>query len=291
MVSEYVPWRGSPTAVGDRILVNTATGLHALERKSGKVAWEEKKLGRCTYTVAGGRVFVRTQSGKLILATADAEGYRELSRFEPPRPDKAQPAWTFPVVSNGRLYVRDYDALLCYDVRDPAAREGREKVPDAVFVPTPPDVVERMLALAAVGKGDVVYDLGSGDGRIVIAAARGRGCKAVGVELDRGLVAKSRERARAAGVEGLATFERGDLFEADFSGASVVALYVLPGMSRKLLPKFDKLRPGSRIVAHCFPIPGMKPDRVLKVTSDEDDVERPLYLYTVPLRKEKHAGR
>lgn len=168
----------------------------------------------------------------------------------------------------------------------------RKRSPDAAFVPTPPDVVKRMLELAAVTKGDVVYDLGSGDGRVVIAAAKVHGCKAVGVELDKDLVAKSRERAKAAGVEKLATFEHGDLFEADFSGASVVARYVLPGMSQELIPKFETLKPGSRIVCHCFPIPGVKPDRVLKVTSDQDDVERPLYLYTLPLTKEtRGAGR
>jgi protein-L-isoaspartate O-methyltransferase len=163
----------------------------------------------------------------------------------------------------------------------------RKRVPDAAFVPTPHDVVKRMLELAAVTKGDAVYDLGSGDGRVVIAAAKTYGCKAFGVELDRELVAKSRDRAKAAGVEKLATFEQGDLFEADFSGATVVALYVTPSMSRKLIPKLDKLKPGSRVVCHGFPIPGVAPDKVVRVTSDEDDVERPIYLYTVPLRKEK----
>ena len=162
-----------------------------------------------------------------------------------------------------------------------------KRVPDAAFVPTPHDVVKRMLELATVTKGDAVYDLGSGDGRVVIAAAKTYGCKAFGVELDRALVAKSRDRAKAAGVEKLATFEQGDLFEADFSGATVVALYVTPSMSRKLIPKLDKLKPGSRVVCHCFPIPGVTPEKVVRVTSDEDDVERPVYLYTVPLRKEK----
>jgi hypothetical protein len=101
------------------------------------------------------------------------------------------------------------------------------------------------------------------------------------------LVKRSRERAKAAGVEKLVAIEHADLFEADFSDATVVALYILPAMSKKLVPKLDELKPGSRVVAHCFAIPGIVPDQVVKVTSDRDDVERPVYLYTVPLKKEK----
>jgi len=278
------PWLGSPTRVGDHVLLTTS-GLACLDWKTGTVTWEEKKVGRCTYTVADGKVFVRGQSGKLFLAPVDPKEWKLASEFTPPRPDKGQPAWTYPVVANGHLYIRDYDTLLCYDVRDPD--RPKKKVPDAVFVPTPPDVVAKMLELAAVKKDDVVYDLGSGDGRIVIAAAKTHGCQAVGVELDKELVEKSRDRAKEAKVEKLVMFEQDDLFEADFSKATVVALYILPTMSKKLIPKFDKLKPGSRIVSHCFPIPGVKPDKVVRVTSDEDDVERPVYLYTIPLSKEK----
>jgi outer membrane protein assembly factor BamB len=287
--NDYVPWLGSPTRDGDHLVINTIRGLRYLDWGTGKAAWEEK-LGRCTYTVADGKLFLRDQKGAVILAAADPAGYRERARFAPPRPDSGQPAWTFPVVANGRLYVRDYDALLCYDVRDPGRPRGKQ-VPDAVFVPTPDDVVAKMLELAEVKKADVVYDLGSGDGRVVIAAAKASGCKAVGVEIDRDLVALSRQKGKEAGVENLVTFERGDLFESDFSGATVVALYILPSMSQKLVPKLDKLRPGSRIVSHAFGIPGVVPDQVVKVTSAEDEVERPVYLYTVPLRREKPARR
>ena len=282
--ASYVPWLGSPTRVGDHVFINAMNGLVCLDWKTGGAVWEEK-LGRTMYTVADSKLFVRTQAGKVLLAAAGPKEYRELGQFAPPQADKGQPAWTFPVVAGGHLYVRDYDTLLCYDVRDPD--RSKKKVPDAVFVPTPADVVAKMLELAAVTKDDVVYDLGSGDGRIVIAAAKAHGCRAVGVELDKELVATSRDRAKEAGVEKLVTFEHDDLFAADFSGASVVALYVLPRMSQQLLPKLDKLKTGSRIVCHCFPIPGIKPDKVVKVTSDEDDVERPVYLYTIPMTKEK----
>src|SRR5262249_18999561 len=149
---------------------------------------------------------------------------------------------------------------------------------------------EKMLDLAAVKKTDVVYDLGSGDGRVLIAAAKRVGCRAVGVELDADLVKASRAAAKKAGVEELVRFEHGDLFEADFSGATVVALTMRPEMNRKLLPKLEELKQGSRVVCHCFAIPGVKPDKVVRVTSVEDDVERPVYLYTVPLTREKPHG-
>jgi outer membrane protein assembly factor BamB len=278
----YVPWLGSPTQVGGHIFLNTAQGLLCVERGTGRPAWEER-LGRCVYTVADGRLYVRSQKGPMYLAAADPKGYRSCGEFTPPLGDAKQPAWTFPVVAGGHLFVRDFDALLCYDVRD---ADRPKKGPDAVFVPTPMDVVKRMLELAAVKKSDVVYDLGSGDGRVVIAAARAFGCRAVGVELDGDLVKAARARAREAGVEKRVVFRQGDLFEADFAEADVVALYLLPEMNRRLVPKLGRLRPGARVVAHYFPLPGVRPDRVVKMTSEEDDVERRLYLYTVPLQKE-----
>jgi outer membrane protein assembly factor BamB len=278
----YVPWLGSPTQVGSHIFLNTAQGLLCIERGTGRPVWE-KRLGRCVYTVADGRLYVRSQKGPMYLAAADPKEYRPFGEFTPPLSDGKQPAWTFPVVANGHLFVRDFDTLLCYDVRD---RGRPKKDSDAVFVPTPMDVVKRMLEVAAVKKSDVVYDLGSGDGRVVIAAAKAFGCRAVGVELDEDLVKASRAQARAAGVEKRVSFRQGDLFEADCAEADVVALYLLPEMNKRLVPKLGRLRPGARVVAHYFPLPGVRPDRVVKMTSEEDDVERGLYLYTVPLKKE-----
>lgn len=286
----YVPWLGSPTALDDGVMVNTSSGLQWVDWKTGSVLWEEKSLGRCTYTVADGKVFVRTQSGRMLLGTAAAKGWSLVSEFSPPKTDAKDrsmdtPAYTFPVVANGYLYIRDFDSLSCYDVRAP--ERPQKQVPDAVFVPTPADVVRKMLQMAAVTKDDLVYDLGSGDGRIVIAAAQTYGCKAIGIEIEKDLVALSRVTATAAGCEKLATFEHGDIFEADFSKANVVALYILPAMSQKLIPKLDKLKPGSRVVSHYFAIPDVVPDKVIKITSEEDGVERPVYLYSVPLKREK----
>jgi outer membrane protein assembly factor BamB len=281
--NSYVPWLGSATQVGNHLFLNTNEGLLCIERGDGHPVWEER-LGHCVYTVAEGRLYIRSQNkGTMYLAAADPKEYRSSGEFTPPRADDKQPRWTFPVVANGHLFVRDFDTLLCYDVRDP----GRlKKEPGAVFVPTPADVVTRMLQVAAVRKGDLVYDLGSGDGRIVIAAAKTYGCRAVGVELDEDLVSASRTQAREAGVEDRVAFRHADLFEADFGDADVVALYLLPEMNRRLISKLDRLRPGTRVVAHCFPIPGLKPVKEVRVTSTEDDVERSIYLYTVPLKNE-----
>lgn len=147
-------------------------------------------------------------------------------------------------------------------------------VADAPFVPTSPEVVEAMLDLAGVTPEDVVYDLGSGDGRIVLAAAR-RGARAVGVELDADLVAQSRAAASAAGLAGLAEFHHGDVFEADVSGATVVTMYLFPSMTERLRPRLEALRPGSRIVSHIFGIGDWPPDRMVEVG------DRTIYLFTV----------
>ena len=125
--------------------------------------------------------------------------------------------------------------------------------PDVRFLATPQNIVDAMLELAQVTPADVVYDLGSGDGRIPITAARTFGARGVGVELDPRLVAESEARARREGVDGRVRFVTGDLFEADLHDATVVTLFLLPWMNMDLIPKFrSQLRAGARIVAHHF---------------------------------------
>ena len=141
------------------------------------------------------------------------------------------------------------------------AADFPEEIP---FVPTPMEVVDRMLELAEVKKGDVVYDLGSGDGRIVIRAAKKYGVKAVGIEMDSWLLDKARKDAKAAGVSHLVTFRAEDALNADISAATVVTLYMLPWFNEKIKPNFQKhLKPGARIVAHDFGIEGWKPDKTV----------------------------
>lgn len=135
---------------------------------------------------------------------------------------------------------------------------------DVVWVPTPPELVEAMLDLAKVTPQDFVMDLGSGDGRNVIAAAK-RGARAMGVEFNPKMVELSRRNAAAAGVSDKATFVEGDMYEADISKASVMALFLLPSNMLELRPKFVNLRPGSRIVSNTFGIEGWTPDQTVSV--------------------------
>jgi hypothetical protein len=157
----------------------------------------------------------------------------------------------------------------------------------APFITTPESVVERMLELAGTRPGDVVIDLGSGDGRIVIAAAKQFGASGIGIELSRGLVEESRRRAKTAGVAERVSFVQGDVLVADISAASVVTLYLLPGLIDKLQPRFiSELKPGTRIVAHAFGMAGWKPDRTetlrLQAPHPGQGPESKLYLWVVP---------
>jgi SAM-dependent methyltransferase len=138
---------------------------------------------------------------------------------------------------------------------------------DVVWVPTPPELVEKMLDLAAVTPQDFVIDLGSGDGRNVIGAAK-RGAQALGVEYNPNMVALSKKNAAAAGVSDKATFVEGDMYQADISKASVMALFLLPSNMLQLRQKFLDLRPGSRIVSNTFGIEGWTPDETVMMDGD-----------------------
>ncbi|MBN1506013.1 MAG: methyltransferase domain-containing protein [Sedimentisphaerales bacterium] len=158
------------------------------------------------------------------------------------------------------------------------------KHPDVVFVPTPPEVVAKMLELAKVTKDDVVYDLGCGDGRIVVAAAK-LGCKAYGFDVDPQRIKESNENVEQSGVGDLATIVQKDIFTLDLSGANVITLYLLPSLNVKLIPQLEKLKPGSRIVSHDFDMEGATPDQTVEVIS-ENGTQHMVYLWTTPLRKE-----
>ena len=155
------------------------------------------------------------------------------------------------------------------------------------FITTPGEVVERMLELAGTGAGDLVVDLGSGDGRIVIIAAQKYGARGLGIELDQRLVEKSRANARAANVADRVTFVQGDVLAADISQASVVTVYLLPSLIGQLQPRFiGELKPGTRIVSHAFSMTGWKPDatqtvRLAKRHPGQGD-ESTLHLWVVP---------
>ena len=151
----------------------------------------------------------------------------------------------------------------------------------APFVPTPAEVVDRMLQLAEVAPGDVVYDLGSGDGRIVIAAATKYGAKAVGFEIDRALVKQSRQAIAEAGLDHLAEIREQDIRTIDFSPATVVTMYLHPGANLRLRPALMRqLRPGARVVSHQFAMGNWQPDRVERL-KDTGGLTRTIYLWRI----------
>jgi ribosomal protein L11 methylase PrmA len=154
------------------------------------------------------------------------------------------------------------------------------QAPDVIFVPTPQDVVEEMLNMASVRKGDVLYDLGSGDGRIAVTAAKKYGIRAVGIDIDPERIREATENARRAGVADLVQFRREDLFKADFHEATVVTLYLLPDLNVKLRPRlWQELKPGTRIVSHQFDMADWKPEKQLELNG------RTIYFWTIPGRK------
>ncbi len=158
-----------------------------------------------------------------------------------------------------------------------------DRFPDVAFVGTPMAVVTGMLELAGVGERDVVYDLGSGDGRIVIAAAR-LGARGVGIELDRSLVAESRTHADTAGVGGWVEFRQADIFETDLREATVVTLYLGRGLNERLRPILLRdLRPGSRVVSQAFDMGDWRPDSMATVRGREF-AATPVYLWVIPAR-------
>lgn len=155
-----------------------------------------------------------------------------------------------------------------------------QTTPRAPFVVTPPDVVDRMLRLARVGPRDIVYDLGCGDGRIVIAAAQKYGARGVGIDIDPARIYEAELNARRAGVEKLVTFRLQDALKADISDATVVTLYMLSSINAQLRPILTKdLRTGARIVSHSFAMGDWEPEKVDSFR-DAEGTSRTLYLWT-----------
>jgi len=153
---------------------------------------------------------------------------------------------------------------------------------DVPFVPTPPEVVDEMLRLAGVKAGDVLYDLGCGDGRIVIAAAKRYGVKAIGIDIDPVRIGESNENAAAAGLAGKVRFIQQDLFAADFKDATVVTMYLLTSVNLRLRPKLlADLKPGTRLVSHSFEMGDWAPDKTTVVTTSFDD-QRDVHFWIVP---------
>jgi ribosomal protein L11 methylase PrmA len=159
------------------------------------------------------------------------------------------------------------------------AQDAPTRRPDVIYVPTPEAVVEAMLQVAGVTKNDVVYDLGCGDGRVPVTAARKYGARGVGIDIDPQRIKEANENVAKNNVGDRVTIIQGDLFEQDLSKATVVTLYLLPSLNVKLMPKLMKeLRPGTRIVSHAFDMGDWKPEKELDVEG------RKVYYWTIPKR-------
>jgi SAM-dependent methyltransferase len=172
----------------------------------------------------------------------------------------------------------------------PAAAQKAEPADAGPHVPTPWEIVDAMLRLADISANDVVYDLGSGDGRLVITAAKRFGARGVGIELQTVLVEIARTAAKHEGVGDRVRFEQGDLFQAEIKDATVVMLYLLPEVVTRLVPRFlGELRPGTRIVSHDFPLLPWPPEKELWMDVPEKEMISgttltKLYYYVVPAR-------
>ena len=161
---------------------------------------------------------------------------------------------------------------------------SRLRKPDVSYAPTTDEAIDEMLTLARVTSSDLLYDLGCGDGRIVVTAARKCRCRAVGFDIDPHRVAESKDNVRKNGLANLVRIEERDMFDVDLSEADVVMLYLLPILNVRLIPQFAKMKPGARIVSQDFDMPGVIPDRVVQIYVSERQIYKSFYLWTVPLK-------
>jgi cyclopropane fatty-acyl-phospholipid synthase-like methyltransferase len=174
-------------------------------------------------------------------------------------------------------------AILVPTVVVPASAQQPLRSPDVIFVPTPQEVVDAMLKLAKVTKNDVIYDLGSGDGRIPITAAKTYGARGVGIDIDPQRIKEATENLKNAGVGDRVKFLNQDLFTTDISEATVVTLYLLPSLNVKLIPKLNKeLKPGTRIVSHAFDMSADGTERKPRETLNVNG--RTVYFWTIPIQ-------
>jgi precorrin-6B methylase 2 len=184
-------------------------------------------------------------------------------------------------------------AMLILGVSLAAAQRGeRKRQPDVPYVPTTAEAVRAMLKLAEVKKADIVYDLGCGDGRIVIAAAKTYGAHGVGIDIDPDRIQEARDNAKKAGVENLVRFEENDLFQANFREATVVTLFLLPSINLKLRPKLlEDLKPGTRVVSNTFDMGTWRPQKEQSLPGADDDeigsLSHKFFLWKIPRRDGK----
>jgi precorrin-6B methylase 2 len=186
-----------------------------------------------------------------------------------------------------RLFVLSSTSVLlaCLAIL-PTFSQEKLREPDVIYVPTPQEVVDKMLDMADVRPGEIVYDLGCGDGRIPVTAAKKYGVRTWGFDINPIRVKESLENVDKANVKQLVTIKLQDIFELDLSKADVITLYLLPSLNVKLIPQLDKLKPGCRIVSHDFNMEGVRPKREVSYTPSGSREHR-IFLWVTPLEKER----
>ena len=178
-----------------------------------------------------------------------------------------------------RTFVLSFALIAAIVAPSSAQQAATLRSPDVIFVPTPQEVVDAMLKMAKVGPNDVIYDLGSGDGRLPITAAKTYGARGVGIDIDPQRIREANENLKTAGVGDKVKFLNQDLFTTDISEATVVTLYLLPSLNLKLIPKLNKeLKPGTRVVSHAFDMGDIKPQQTQNVNG------RTIYFWTTPIQ-------
>jgi SAM-dependent methyltransferase len=320
LLCRFDPFQEDTARVGDCLFTCDTHNPMCIELKSGVATWKAelpKEIGRVAMVYADRCLYLRDLNGVMMLMNVSPQAFKLAGRFQISEHEPTFGA-TAPVVAGGRLYLRDSSRMFCYDVSADAlshkleephqalvkltpqesgeiesksriSEAGSKDAPAAVTNPTPPDIAQRMLQEAGVKNTDVVVDLGCGDGRIVIAAAKKYGCRAVGYEIDPKLVELSRANVVKEKLVSLVGILEGDIFKEDFSTANVVTVFLHPSLIEKLIPQFDKLKPGCRIVSHQFDMPGVEPDRVITMKSNDDGEDHRILIWTTPLKK-KSAG-
>jgi precorrin-6B methylase 2 len=188
------------------------------------------------------------------------------------------------IVAPGAVLTSAGGGHALYLVKKNNKKKDRVKKPDVEFEPSPQEIVDKMLALAQVKKGDLVYDLGCGDGRIVITAARKYGARGVGYEIDSKLFRQAKKNVKRYGVEDLVIIEQKDILKVDLRDATVVTLFLSPQLNQKLLPQLEQLKPGARVVSHWHGIKGVRPKHMINVKNKKGETIR-LYLWVAPLGK------
>jgi outer membrane protein assembly factor BamB len=291
----YVP---SPLLYDDKLYLfagNNAV-LSCFDAKSGRVLIDAERIevleGVYASPVgANGRVYLVGRNGvTLVLKPSDKLQVLATNRLD----EKFDAS---PALAGEDLFLRGREYLYCLADKTQAPATPK-KQPDVIYVPTPQNVVDKMLEMAEVKKGDVVYDLGCGDARIVVTAAKKYGVKAIGFDINPERIKESLENVRTNKVESLVTIKEADIFTLDLSEASVVTLYLLPELNVRLMPQLEKLKPGSRIVSHDFDMRGAKPVQVYQMTvsgnagPDQGEyegtgAEHTIYQWVVPWEKEK----